>query len=198
MSKSSIECPRYSAALSDMYKSFPFWVSIMRKPERACDLFLYFSEEREEECREFKSEKRKINALFELFFESTTQKKTNSIHSIPRTRNCIWDHFQICIGVIMMCWSPKNSLCFHFHPPNNEQLLFNSQLFPHIFRPSRRRLVFCYHLCSLNIVPRMKYIDHGIIKHKWQIFFRMKRTTQHTQHTTEQERKKHSRIVTGH
>lgn len=36
MSKSSIECPKYSAALSEMYKSLPFWVNIMRKPESAC------------------------------------------------------------------------------------------------------------------------------------------------------------------
>ena len=33
----TIEWPRYSAALSDMYNSFPVWVAIIKKPLSACN-----------------------------------------------------------------------------------------------------------------------------------------------------------------
>ena len=32
----TIECPKYSAALSEMYNNFPFCVSIIINPDKAC------------------------------------------------------------------------------------------------------------------------------------------------------------------
>lgn len=102
-----------------------------------------FSEEREEECREFKSEKRKINALFELFFESTTQKATNSIHSIPELETVFEIIFRYVSELLWCAGAPKKKFFVFSFSSSKLQLLFNfSTYFSALAPPSRLLLSF--------------------------------------------------------
>lgn len=82
--KLTMECPKYSAALSDMYKSFPFCVSIMRNPDKACGCVK--KERRINLISLTMTQKLKTSLIFnigEKFKPDTSESKTKTkIHTI--------------------------------------------------------------------------------------------------------------------